>query len=173
MTNEFSRPVALAQLAEGPVTLDMAATEEERAGLARRFGLLTLERLSASVEMRGAGKDKVEIRGRLQARLAQPCVVTGDPVWADHREPVALLLADEATVERLEEEDAVPDTVDLDVLPEADALDLGEVVAQTLALALDPYPRRPDARLDAPDGVEVDRPSRSNPFEVLKGLKDT
>ena len=52
------------------------------------------------------------------------------------------------------------------------AIDLGETVAQQFALALDPYPRCPDASIEAlgaePQGA---RPEEGGPFAALARLK--
>ena len=52
-------------------------------------------------------------------------------------------------------------------------IDLGEVVAQFLAVAMDPYPRKDDAELpesiQSEEAAEADKP---NPFAQLAGLKE-
>ena len=51
-------------------------------------------------------------------------------------------------------------------------IDIGELVAQHLSLALEPYPRRPGvtfAGID--DDADAGSPGVTNPFEVLAKLK--
>jgi len=49
-------------------------------------------------------------------------------------------------------------------------LDLGEVVAQNLAMALDPYPRSPQAKVAATAQTAAE-PVATGPFAVLSALK--
>ncbi len=52
----------------------------------------------------------------------------------------------------------------------AEGIDLGELVVQELAVALDPYPRKPGAEVPAeyrPPEVET----KEGPFAALKALK--
>jgi uncharacterized metal-binding protein YceD (DUF177 family) len=55
-----------------------------------------------------------------------------------------------------------------------EGLDLGEVAAEELSLALDPYPRKPGARLEKSRYGESEEEAEKgrNPFAVLAGLKD-
>ena len=52
MTPEFSRPVRLDELSQQERDYDIEAGEEERAALARRFGLESIGRLKAAVTLR-------------------------------------------------------------------------------------------------------------------------
>ncbi|MEO5867107.1 MAG: DUF177 domain-containing protein, partial [Sphingomonas sp.] len=139
---EFSRPERIDTIGEGERTIHVAADEAERAALARRFDLMRLERLEGEFHIRRDATGIVA-HGRVLASLAQACVVTDEPVPIDIDEPVALrFVADDAATEGEVElgEDA------LDTVPhDGSAIDLGEVAAETMALALDPYPRAPGA----------------------------
>ena len=59
---EFSRIVPLAQLGTEPFRQEIAATESEREALARRFGLLALDRLTAEVDLVRQGQDTILLR---------------------------------------------------------------------------------------------------------------
>ena len=65
----------------------------------------------------------------------------------------------------LEDDDSAPEVI------RRGQIDLGEVVSQYLALALDPYPRAPGVSLAA-QLAEVGGEVRNNPFKILQGLKD-
>ncbi len=52
---EFSRTVRVDTLAGSPRQLSIGANEEERAALAKRFGLVAIERLSAEASIRRNG----------------------------------------------------------------------------------------------------------------------
>ena len=63
-----------------------------------------------------------------------------------------------------ETDDPDPESVD-EIGYANDVLDLGEAAAEQLGLALDPYPRRPDAELPAFEAEE-----EQGPFAALRGL---
>src|SRR3546814_12223240 len=65
------------------------------------------------------------------------------------------------------EEEVEIDSADCDILPlEGDRADLGEAAVQTLSLALDPFPRHPDAdRILVEKGVLSEE--QAGPFEAL------
>lgn len=148
---EFSRPCAVDGLPAGGQGFALAATEAERAALARRFDLDALDRLEAeghvqAVPVAGA-QPLVEVSGRLRAAASQRCVVTLEPVPAAldtaFRRVFTRELPDEAAAAEVEV-DALDDD-EPEPLPPGETLDLGELVAEELAVALDPYPRSPDA----------------------------
>ena len=136
--SEFARPLRLDALGPAPASRAIAATPPELAALARRFDLAHLDALEADLTaQRIAGG--IALGGRVTARGAQTCVVSGLPVAFDLTEPVALRFEPppHADADELELTDA-----DLDTLPlEGDHLDLGEAAAQAMGLALDPYPK--------------------------------
>mgnify|MGYP001035933556 CR=1 FL=1 len=144
---EFSRFLRMNERGDGSRERTIGATAGGRAALARRFGLRALDRLEARLtaapEAGGA-----HIAGTLVADLVQACVATDEdvPAHLDVRFAIRFVRGlDENGVGGGEEEVELSDE-DCDLLPlEDDRIDLGEAVAQTLALNLDPYPRAPDA----------------------------
>ncbi len=141
-TREFSRLFDLGELTAGDVSFEVEATADERGAVARRLDLLQLEELVAKGTVTAGSGGVVRVRGALQARLRQRCVVTLEPVAAELDAEFDRLflrggsLGGEVTVDPEEEE------------PEpllGDLLDLGELVTEELALAIDPYPRSPEA----------------------------
>lgn len=158
-----------------PVTgrdVHVAPPAEERAALAARLGVTSVDALDVTlhaVRFRGG----IRVTGRLTATVTQPSVVTLDPVVQAIAEPVDRIFlpggekayAGPANAEvfvDLEGED-VADHFDG---PEAD---LSDLIVETLALAVDLYPRAPGESLDAL-GLKPD-PAKENPFAVLKALK--
>ena len=143
MTPEFSRRVALETIGDAPQPIAIEASASERTALAARFDLISLDALAATAVLVAAPRG-AEARGTLHARVAQACVVTGEPVVAVVDAPFALrfveaLPAGEAEIELSDS--------DCDTLPLDDGqFDLGEAIAQTLCLALDPFPRSAAAR---------------------------
>jgi uncharacterized metal-binding protein YceD (DUF177 family) len=167
MNPEFSRTVRAHEIgvAERVETVD--ATPAERAALVGRFGLLSLDSLSARFALhRDAGG--IRVRGTIAAQGAQPCALSGEPVAFAIDEPVDLRFTE---TQSIGDEDIELSDADLDTLPlDGDDLDLGEAAAQSLGLALDPYPRAPGAEAAVPVTPEdnVVPLKRPNPFAILK-----
>lgn len=169
---EFSRPLAVANLGEAAVFKEITATEEERAALARRFGLLALDRLSADLRIeRLPGKGVVRVSGRFEAAATQACVVSLEPVPSQISQDFSQLytLAPEPPGER--EHVIDPEAEDPPEAIGPGGLDLGEAVVQQFALALDPYPRAPGARPPALPDELAPPPEIAGPFAALKVLK--
>jgi hypothetical protein len=170
-TPEFSRLVDLTRLGDEEALYDIEADARERKALARRFGLLDLPRLAAQVRMRRAGGG-VRVRLALEADLVQACVVTLEPVAAHVEESASVLFAPEARPGQPFEIDLSAFEGDIPEPLEGDSIDIGELTAQYLALALDPYPRAPGVRFEAyfsgPKGEGAAR--RPGPFSALERL---
>ena len=172
---EFSRPIRLDTIGEGAFGLSVSADEGERAALAGRFALPGIALLEAEATLKREG-DAVLVEGRLRAVATQSCVATGEPVPARVDEPFALRFepAGEGRPEDLELGEG-----DLDIIPyDGSAVDLGEAVAQSFALALDPFPRIADADMHlraagvlTEEEAEAARVAAS-PFAALKRPAD-
>lgn len=166
MTPEFSRPERLDAIGSADRQVTIAADAEERARLAARFGLIAVDRLEATLSLRREAAG-ISVHGRVGAAVVQACSVTGVPLSATIDEPVALLF-----VETLDGQDEVElDAGALDVVAiEGGAIDLGEAAAETMALALDPFPRSDDAQA-ALRAAGVISEEEAGPFGALKDLK--
>ena len=171
---EFSRTVRIDTLGASPRQLGIGADEAERAALAERFGLPAIERLSAEASIKRAGEE-VRAEGTLSASVVQSCVATGVPVPAEVEEEFSLVfrphpqgLSEEEEIELSEGE--------LDVIfYDGAAVDIGEAVAETLSLSLEPYPRSPEAEAalrEAGVKTEEEQRAESSPFAALAALKD-
>lgn len=174
-TPEFSRVIALSALEDGPITIDIWAEPEERVRLARRFGLLALDLLGAELEIAALGPDAVRVTGRLHASLAQPCVASLEPVEARLDDAFTVLWSAGAGWLDEDEDGLEFEVEGLVADDHGDSVDLGEAVAQQLALLLDPYPRAPEAPVTAAEESKEagDGPTR-RPFaesEALKALR--
>lgn len=169
MSGDFGHHVRFDQIRDGQ-RIDLVADEEERRAVAGRIGLAGLERLEAHAVLARTG-DVVRARGRIAAALEQNCVVTGEPVAAHVDEPfdIAFVPAPEgAPDEELELGESDCDAV----FHDGAAIDLGSAIADTLALAIDPYPRSAGAEAALKDaGVLTEE--QAGPFAALAQLKKT
>ena len=139
---EFSRLVRLDELGGAPRRLVVTADEAERAALAERFALPAIARLEADVALVRSGA-AVSLTGDLRADVTQSCVATGAAINAHVAEPLALRFE---PIEAAANDEVELDERALDVIGyERGAIDVGEAVAQSLLLALDPFPRCADA----------------------------
>lgn len=167
---EFSRPRRLDTIGTAPVAVAIAAQADERAALARRFGLLALDTLGAELTLVRDG-DAVTLSGRVCATLAQACVATGEPVRAEIDEPLLIRFVPAAAIAAAEELELGADDCDV-VAHDGLAIDLGEAAAESMALAIDPFPRSAGAgaALKAA-GVVAEDEVASGAFAGLAALK--
>jgi uncharacterized metal-binding protein YceD (DUF177 family) len=173
---EFSRVVPVKSLADGETVIDIEADADERAALARRFGLLALDSLTAKVGLTPVDAGLVRVHGALAAKVTQACVVTLKSVTTRV----------EGSFERLygadtpeEEAGLITDTDTEESPPEPftdGAVDVGEAVAEQLALELDPFPRAPGAAFDGfssgSKSAGGDDTGDGGSFAVLARLKE-
>jgi uncharacterized metal-binding protein YceD (DUF177 family) len=148
----------------GPQICKIDCDESECTALAARFGFAAVARLSARLKVKRAGPGHWNVTGKLQAEVTQLCGVTGEPV------PESVDFTIEERYCRASEEGTDID-VSLDGFePLVDgAIDLGEVVAQTLAISVNPWPRS----VDAPHSFAVGESENEHPFAGLAALKSS
>lgn len=175
--SEFSRPQRLDTIGAGENKVHVEAEPGERALLAERFGLKAIDSLAADYAIRRDAQGIIAT-GHLSARIVQACVITDDPVPAAIEEDFAIRFLPETEGEESEDETELSeDECDI-VFYSGGAIDLGEAAAESLALALDPYPRSPRAEAALRDaGVISEEEAKrqaeeSGPFGGLAGLRD-
>lgn len=167
MTTEFSRMVDRRSVNAAPLRL--VADEPEREALARRFGLIAVDRLEAEVTLEADG-EAVDAKGTLSAEIVQTCAVSGDDLPVRIEEPLTLRFVPEAPVTE-EELELAEEQLD-EIAYSGTSFDLGEAVAQSLALAIDPYATSPEAdRVRREKGLAEEQ--ASGPFAALAALKDS
>lgn len=165
--SEFSRLYDPRFLPADPVQLE--ATSDERAALAARFGLVSVARLEAQVDLIPAGQ-VVTATGHLSADVVQPCAVSGEDLAVQIDEPVSLRFVPEGAPARPDEEIEL-DAEDCDEIAFAGPqFDLGEAIAQSLALAIDPYLEGPGAEA-ARQAAGIVPEGGNSAFAALAALK--
>ena len=151
-TREFSRPLPLGLVGPEGRREVLEADEAERAALVRRFGIPAVESLRAELLLRPETDGAVRAEGRIDASVVQLCVVTLEPVAQRLEEAVDLRLLPPGREPQDEADE--PD----EIATEGGVADLGEAVAEQLALCLDPYPRAPGAILPTEANDRGERP---------------
>jgi uncharacterized metal-binding protein YceD (DUF177 family) len=171
---EFSRPVAADTISSNPQHREIVAEAAEREALGRRFGLLSLAKLTAVLDLQRQAGEVIHVCGHLSADAVQRCVVSLVPVPAHIETDFEVSYGGAAA--QGDEGDIDPVGIDAPEPLVEGRIDLGEAVAQQLAIALDPYPRAPGASLD-PDGFSVGPNDGTGagggkqPFAALAALK--
>lgn len=164
---EFSRRFPLAEIGTVAKHVAVAADGAECSALARRFGLASIDLLSAEADLVAVGS-AIEARGSMSARLIQNCVATGQPLEVTLDEPFRIRF--EPPVSDVAEEEFELTSDDCDMMEhDGQAVDLGEAVAQTLGLSIDPFPRADDAD-EVLKAAGVLGEADAGPFAKLKGL---
>lgn len=144
-TSELSRPIKVKGLPGDAVVVE--ADAGERAALARRFGLPGIDSLRAEIDLEQRGK-AIRATGTLKAAIRQACAISGEDFPANIEEPIDLRFVEETGL-------PAPDDEEIEIELEADdcdeieysgdMFDLGEAVAQSLGLSIDPYAEGPNA----------------------------
>ena len=178
--SEIERLVDLERMGAAGAAVEISPSDSERAGLAKRFGFLALPIFSARVTVDRRIGGQIVVEGRLRGRIVQACVLTLDPVTQDLDETFRIVFKPDMT------DDRDPESGEAVLNSQADApepltgnmLDIGEIVAEQLSLAADPYPRRPGAKLEdvlpkpRHGGRKGQPEQRRHPFAGLAALRD-
>jgi uncharacterized metal-binding protein YceD (DUF177 family) len=164
--SELERIYDAARLPTDPQRI--TASEDECRALAWRFALVSVGSLEATITLVADGL-AVLAQGRLMAEVVQSCAVSGEELAVRIDEPVALRFIPAIPLTAADEEiELTADELD-EIEMDGTRFDLGEAVAQTMALAIDPY-------LEGPNAEEFRRKagilsaSEGGAFAALKGL---
>ena len=188
-SNEFPVPVGVVKVGHEPLRVSFEADERQRTALAARFGILSVDSLRGEATLhRESDGMTIAVAGRFAADVTQACVSTLEPVpdhieedfegwFLDESQATSFVRAKKRRAERedddifdTEAEDHIADERDDPEPVVGGTIDVGELVAQYLSLALDPYPHCDAALASGPLGEDVDM-QKANPFDVLKDLK--
>lgn len=165
---EFSRMVDIRAVDARAHRLE--ADERERAALAERFALVAIHRLEAVMELEKDGT-AVNGKGTLDADIVQSCAVSGDDLPVTIHEELSLRFVPETDAPSQPDEEIELEAGELDeIFFSGTAFDLGEAVAQSLVLAIDPYAKGPDADTVRKETGLLDEEA-AGPFAALAALK--
>ena len=161
---EFSRLVRLDRVGPQPFRQRIEATSDERERLARRFDLVSLDRLTAEVELYRQSGELIRLEASFEAEFVQCCVITLEPVVGSISDRFSLIYG--PPEKEPTEIAAAGDETAFEPLV-ADAIDIGEAVAQELSLALPLFPRDSAASME----IEFAEMPSAGPFESLAPLR--
>ena len=167
--------VPVAQIPDGGLHREIEADETTRAALAEAANLREIFAVRAAFDLTPRSGDRVQVRGRVQARVGQTCVVTLEPIENDIDEPIDLIFAPPDQIPEMaalidEAEESDEETPDPPEPIVNGIIDLGRVATDALYLGVDPYPRKADAAFEPL--VEALDPE-DHPFAALGALKVT
>jgi uncharacterized metal-binding protein YceD (DUF177 family) len=170
----WSAPVTVAQIPDTGLHRDIEAAPAIRQAMAALAGLREILSARASLDVTPRGGGRFHVAGYVRARVGQTCVVTLDPIENDIDEPIDLMFAPPEQIPEMADliDEAAESDADIPDPPEPivnGVIDLGRVATDALYLAIDPYPRRPDAVFEPP---VVAADPEDHPFAALKALKD-
>ena len=159
---ELSRVIEVSRIPVTGSAERIIADSTERALVAKRLGLPAVNSLTADLMLTRWHGEGVKVAGRFDAEVEQVCVVTLDPFPATVSD----------TIERyfLPNARAAEPEADIDSFADG-VIELGEVVVESLSLALDPYPRKPGAEFHGVEDGPGSAEPVSSPFAVLAGAK--
>jgi uncharacterized metal-binding protein YceD (DUF177 family) len=169
----WSIPVVVAQIPDTGLHRGFEASPATRAAMADVAGLREVLSAQASLDVTPKGEGRVHVTGRVQARIGQTCVVSLDPIENEIDEAIDLIFAPPEQIpemaalvdEAAESDSEIPDPPE----PiENGMIDLGRVATDALFLAVDPYPRKPDAVFEP---LVVAEDPEDHPFAALKALQ--
>jgi uncharacterized metal-binding protein YceD (DUF177 family) len=161
-------PIALDEIPETGKRVELAPDAAAREAIARSLGLAALPRLEAVFDLARHGRDGLHLVGRVSATVGQTCVVTLEPVANEVEEAIDLVFLP-PSLPQAEPSDR-PLSIAAEEPPEQlhdGTVDLAAVALEFLLLGIDPYPRRPGVRFDAPPAGDP----KAHPFAALAALK--
>jgi uncharacterized metal-binding protein YceD (DUF177 family) len=176
--------VHVARLPAKGFTLRHRASAHECGALAAAHGLLAVRSFAVDAVVTRWRGEGVKIAGRVRADLDQECVVSLEPVPVQLDVPVeATFLPDGSRLlrPRLDRTEEIIVDIDAADAPDSfsgDTINFGATIEEFLELALDPYPRSPQADLSAEtpgearhSGGQPSGEGRENPFAALASLQ--
>ena len=170
----FSRKLRIGTIGEGK-SGTVEASADERNAIARLLDLVALDRLVVDYRLAPSSGYRLRMAGRLSASVVQTCVVSLEPVPSELDVPVEIEFWPEgayAALEKTAEVDPGAGLLDWPEPIEDGTIDLGKVVYETLAIALDPYPKKAGASFEWEErAAEEGTSAKTGPFAALERLK--
>ncbi len=174
----FSYLVKVGNISANAVEVHVEADERELKALAGSWDILAVDDLRADLQIARWKRDGIRVKGRVKAKIVQACVVTLDPVHSDIDETFEQIFVPENS--KLAARRPANDTGEMVLDPDGpdmpesfvgDTIDVGEVVAEFAAMAIDPYPRKPGVEFGSHIEDTGENDKKPSAFAVLKDWK--
>lgn len=186
MVSEWPFRVEVSEIGDQVRHYHAEADDEERVDLARRLGVDQIKSATADFDVGPEQGGLIPVSGTVRAEIVQTCVVTLEPLESVVEAPAEGWFADRMEMvsfaKAKKERETKKSHSEVEILDERDdpepvingKIDLGELAAQHLSLAIDPFPRKEGVGLEGEDAGNGQNPSplRKNPFEALKDWKE-
>jgi len=167
--NELPLLVSLGLAAAEPVQIRHEASGQELSEIKARLGVRKILSLALDAQLqRTIIGDIYQVSGNIKLIAERTCIVTLEN-FIETTEGVFdeyFTTSPEQATDQSEHLLIDPDEYEVTLL-EQDSIDIGELALQHLVLALNPYPRAPDAPLAAGDGTIA---KTQRPFAGLDAL---
>ena len=172
-TLAFHYPFKVRKLAKKGQHVNFSADAEIRQRIARDYDLIEVRSFDIDCKVVPWKSDGVEVTGRLEAEVVQPCAVSAEPLEQSISEEIEFIFLPEGSKllrpPRFEEQEMILDPMGDDI-PDTfigDSLDLAGPWLETFALGIDPF-----ARIDGAEfsNEHIDS-ERESPFAALAALK--
>ncbi len=178
MPVEFSRPVDVTTIGAKGRKFEFQASEEERAALAERYSIVSIDQLDSICVITPAKSGRYNLSADFTARLVQLCSISLDPVEEviSGKFRIILQQPERSSHPERAEIDFDFDESDIEMI-HSNLVDMGELIAQHLSLEINPYPRKAGVtgeelgqKIIRENDVIPDQ-EKENPFDLLKTLK--
>ncbi|WP_273760163.1 DUF177 domain-containing protein [Bartonella sp. ML70XJBT.G] len=177
MTFALAYPVLVRSLPAKGIRVHICANQRECAHLAKNHALVEVKSCEGKFHIFPWKKHGVRIKGLLQARIMQLCVVTLEPLENIIHEKIEVVFVPEDS--NLLKPNILEDTGELFLdaegqdMPEVfygDKIDIGAIMEEFFELSINHYPRKEGVKMCVVENEEKSE-QKSSPFAVLKDWK--
>ena len=180
---EWSVHVRAEEITGSIKKIEIAPDADEKAALAKRLDIVALNDLQAQLQMNRTSPHIIHVKGQLQAKVTQNCVITLEPVETDIKDEFEAWYSDQSEAisfkKAQREAQTKKELLELPMLEEEEdpepvingQIDLGDLVTQYLSLSIPAYPTKEGLSYS----VQVEEPKEKgknpmklNPFAALK-----
>ncbi|WP_019222002.1 YceD family protein [Bartonella senegalensis] len=177
MTFALAYPISVRSLPAKGLTVHIRADEQECAHLAKNHDLVEVKLCEGEFYILPWKKRGVRVKGLLQARIVQLCVVTLEPLENTLHENIEIVFVPEDSnlIKPKISEDTGELFLDAEGLdtPEVfhgDKIDVGAVMEEFFELSINHYPRKKGTHMSVIENLDEDE-QKLSPFSVLKNWK--
>lgn len=169
----LSRQIAFEDIPPEGIRVRLRGDVDDRNALVARLAVLAVDEVEAEFEIFRIADDEhlIGVEGRVAAALSQSCVVTLEPLPVRIDSAVSIRFTDlDDGADDNWESDA--DDEDPPELATDGIIDLGDLVAQQLALEIDPFPRGDGVPFVDVSAGDESESGAAKPFAGLAVLRD-